>query len=128
MASRNLGMSLPRRGNETMNCQECQEFLDDLLVAKPDAAVHAELVKHLEVCRRCAEEHALANEALASLAFSHTLRASPQLKERIMSAITKNNIADSKAVVARFPRIKVWRKAAVVMVAALLLVAFSILL
>ena len=41
-------------GSEAMNCQECQNVLDNLLVAEPAAAEETALAEHMETCPDCA--------------------------------------------------------------------------
>ena len=67
-----------------MKCRDCQEFLDNLLFAEPNDVDHAELDQHLKDCLRCARDHASAHEVLACITVSQDVRASHDLKERIM--------------------------------------------
>ena len=81
-----------------MNCRQCRELLNNLLVARGDEATHAELRAHLDHCSDCAHEHAAAEQALASLTLSRDFRASPDLKERIMNSISQVTVEDVRPV------------------------------
>lgn len=111
-----------------MNCRKCLRLLDDSLASGPDSGDQAELVKHLEDCPRCARQRALADEALAAMERFRHFRASPDLRERIMSAITDLSAAEAKPVVAGPVRVRLWKAAMVVAAAAVLLIGTSILL
>ena len=77
-----------------MNCRQCRELLDNLLVARPDEATEAEMHAHIDQCDECAREFAAAEQALAFLTPTSELRASPDLKESIMSAISDTTFED----------------------------------
>ena len=47
-----------------MNCHECRQWLDDLLIREPGEAPTAYIARHLAECAECAHEHALAMETL----------------------------------------------------------------
>jgi hypothetical protein len=79
-----------------MNCRQCRELLDDLLVAQIDEATGAAFRAHLEQCTDCAREHAAAEQALAILTPSQGFRATPDLKESIMNAISETNFEDAR--------------------------------
>ena len=72
-----------------MNCQQCQELLDNLLVAEPTTAEHATMAEHLEKCPDCARQYAQAQQALAAITPADPFPASHALKERIMAAISE---------------------------------------
>ncbi len=81
-----------------MNCRQCRELLDNLLVAQPDEATEAELHAHLEQCDECAREFAAAQQALAFLTPTTEFRASPDLKESIMNAISDTIFEDVRPI------------------------------
>jgi hypothetical protein len=70
-----------------MNCRECRDWIDDLLLRDPDEAPPGDVAQHLAECDECAREHALALETLEAITPSAVAIASPRLKERIMAAI-----------------------------------------
>ncbi len=70
-----------------MNCHECRQWIDDLLLRDPDEAPPADVALHLDECAECAREHALALETLEAITPGALVVASPRLKERIMAAI-----------------------------------------
>jgi hypothetical protein len=106
-----------------MNCRQCRELLDNLLVAREDEATRAELRPHLEHCPDCAREHAAAEQALALITLSQDFRASPDLRERIMNAISEIAVADVRPVQKRFAARKILRRGLTVAAAAALVVA-----
>lgn len=69
-----------------MNCRECRQWIDDLLLRDPDEAPPADVAQHLDSCGECAREHALALETLEAITPRTVAVASPRLKERIMAA------------------------------------------
>lgn len=71
-----------------MNCQQCQELLDNLLVAEPTTAERATMAEHLEKCPDCARQYAQARQALAAITPAGPFPVSSDLKERIMAAIS----------------------------------------
>lgn len=83
-----------------MNCGQSQGLFDNLLVAEPEEALHAEWVEHLGGCSRCRDEQALADEALASIRPSRTLRASAGFSDRVMSAVSEPGLVVAELVVA----------------------------
>ena len=111
-----------------MNCQQCQQILDDLLVNRPDEANHAELVTHLDACPQCAHEHRLANQVLASLDLAHEFRASPELKKRILSAVSVDVETRFRPTTARLRQVNLTRPILAVGLAASLLLAGAFLL
>lgn len=106
-----------------MNCPQCRELLDNLLVAQEYEATRAELRAHLEHCSDCAREHAAAEQVLAFLTLSQDFRASPDLKERIMNAISEITVEDVRPVQNGFAASKILRRGLTVAWAAALLVA-----
>lgn len=109
-----------------MNCQQVQQYLDDLLVARPDKAMHSGLIEHLKSCPRCAHEYEVARQTLASFQLSHKFQSSSNLKERIMSEIIEVNATKSKPILTKYSGINLWRPALAAGVAALLLVMASL--
>lgn len=71
-----------------MDCRQCQELLDNLLVAEPTPPQRASLMQHTETCPACAWQQELANQALAAMTPTSPLPVSAQFKERVMSAIS----------------------------------------
>jgi hypothetical protein len=72
-----------------MNCHECRQWIDDLLLRDPGEAPLTDVARHLGECGDCAREHALALETLETITpRARALAvASPRLKERILAAI-----------------------------------------
>jgi hypothetical protein len=60
-------------------------MLDDLLVAAPSDAIHTEALEHAAVCSSCAQEQRRAGNVLAALAVQVPMRATPELRARILS-------------------------------------------
>lgn len=81
-----------------MNCRQCRELLDNLLIARPDEATEVELHAHIDQCDKCAREFAAAEQALAFLTPTSELRASPDLKESIMNAISDSVFEDVRPI------------------------------
>jgi hypothetical protein len=106
-----------------MNCRQCRELLDNLLVAQIDEATDAELRAHLEQCTDCAGEHAAAEQALAFLTPSQEFRASPDLKESIMNAISDATFEDARPLQREFADGKTLRWGLAVAVAAAVVIA-----
>lgn len=77
-----------------MNCQECQDVLDNLLVAEPSAAEHAALGEHVGVCPGCARQYAQAQQALADVTPDCQIPVSPNLKQRIMAALAAHTTCE----------------------------------
>jgi hypothetical protein len=71
-----------------MNCQQCQDVLDNLLVAEPNAAERAALAEHLRICPDCARHYDEARQALAAITPTGPFPVSHELKEHIMAAIS----------------------------------------
>ncbi|HEY4759181.1 MAG TPA: hypothetical protein VIH42_01235 [Thermoguttaceae bacterium] len=82
-----------------MQCPQCIELIDNLLIAEPTDAEHVEMVRHLLECPDCARQYALAQQALAAITPSIQLRASADFKERIMHAISSATAQQSKPIV-----------------------------
>ena len=78
-----------------MNCHECREWIDDLLLRDPDEAPPADVARHLAECAECAREHALALETLEAITPRALAVASPRLKERIMAAIPTTTLDEA---------------------------------
>lgn len=91
-----------------MNCTHAQEWLDDLLLAQPDEILPTEVAKHIAVCHRCRIEYEVATRTLASIRPSHQVKASEQLKERIMNSLGDMNVRPETAKTHRF---NVWKPA-----------------
>lgn len=70
-----------------MNCQECREWLDDLLLRDPAEAPPADVAEHLAACGECAKAHAAALQTLDLLTPHCRVTASARFKERILSSI-----------------------------------------
>src|SRR5688572_27475253 len=62
-------------------------MLDDLLVAAPSDAIHAEAHEHASSCPNCAEEHRRAGQALSALAARVPVRGTSALRARILSEV-----------------------------------------
>jgi hypothetical protein len=75
-----------------MNCRECRQWIDDLLLRDPDEAPPADVAQHLDACDECAHEHALALETLEAITPRAIAVAAPRLKERILAAISATTI------------------------------------
>jgi hypothetical protein len=73
-----------------MNCRHFSRHMVELLDAGPG---REELSRHAMSCPRCAAEYEETRQTIALLTPSHTFGASPHLKERIMSEITKREVA-----------------------------------
>jgi hypothetical protein len=84
-----------------MNCRQCRELLDNLLVAQLTESERALLLEHAAECPECARQYKLAGEVLDCLTVCSDLRASPQLKERIMSATVDTSVSVAETVSAR---------------------------
>ncbi len=106
-----------------MNCRQCREVLDNLLVEQVDDATEAELHAHLELCNECAREFGAAEQALAFLTPTRDLRASPDLKESIMNAISDTSFEDIRPIQGRSINGKVLRWGLAVTAAAAALIA-----
>lgn len=74
-----------------MNCEQLHSFLDDLLLVEPDQPEPAELRDHIKGCPACAADYERARAIVASLQPRHSLSASNELKERIMSQVIDIN-------------------------------------
>ena len=119
-----------------MNCQQCHDVLDNLLVAEPSAAEEAALVEHLEKCPDCAGQYAQARRALALLAVAEPLAAADDFKARIVDAVfdtrglqapqtepTAVRVGANKT----WKRMRPWPLAAALAAAAVLLIAGTLL-
>lgn len=84
-----------------MNCRQCREILDNLLVDSIDEATEANFRAHLDECDQCARQFAAAEQALASLTPKHGFRALPDLRERIMNAISDTTFEDVRPIQGR---------------------------
>jgi hypothetical protein len=87
-----------------MNCHECRQWIDDMLLRDPDKAPPADVARHLADCGDCAREHALALETLVAITPGRSMVASPGVKERIMNAIPIAMFDEAPAVAADEPR------------------------
>jgi hypothetical protein len=106
-----------------MNCQECQDVLDNLLVAEPGAAEHAALAEHLEKCLDCARQHAQARQALAAITLTSQFPVSANLKERIMNAISDARVFQPVPTAIRVRPVCSWKMVVAVAAAVALLIA-----
>src|SRR5262249_7724958 len=72
-----------------MNCHECRQWIDDLLLRDPAEPPPTDVARQLGEGDDCAREHALAMETLGAITpRARALAvASPRLKERILAAI-----------------------------------------
>ena len=106
-----------------MNCHECRQWIDDLLLRDPDESPPADIAQHLDECPECAREHALALETLEAITPGSVIVAPPRLKERIMAAIPA--VALDEALKVTDPRraIHPWKRRAVRMRLAIALAA-----
>ncbi len=107
-----------------ITCQQVQKYLDDFLVALPDEELHAEIVEHIVNCPRCAREYDVARYALSSIQLSHSVKASADLKHRIMREIRETKETSIKPETRTLGRIIRW-KPALVAGAAILLLAMA---
>ncbi len=108
-----------------MDCRQCQELLDDLLVAEPTPAQRASLIQHTETCPECARQYQLANQVLAAMTPVAPLFNSAEFKERVMSAISDARLLRPRLQKIQGPRDRVKKLLAVVSVAAMLLVVVT---
>lgn len=106
-----------------MNCRQCREILDNLLVEPMDEATETELQGHVEQCDSCAREFAAAQQALAFLTPTHELRASPDLRKRIMNAIADTSFEPARPIPGRATDRRTLRWALVVTAAVAVLIA-----
>ena len=81
-----------------MNCQECQDILDNLLVTEPSALQQAALAEHLAACAVCARQHSQARQALAAVSVMDEFPVSSNFKARIMDAISEAQASHPHAV------------------------------
>lgn len=106
-----------------MNCQKCQDIIDNLLVAEPNAAEHIALAEHLEKCPECAKQYAQARQVLTAITPSSDISVSSDLKERIMNAISDARVFQPVPKTLRVPRIRPWKMGVAAVVAVALLIA-----
>jgi hypothetical protein len=109
-----------------MNCPECRQWIDDLLLRDPDEAPPAEITRHLDGCAECAREHVLAMETLEAITPRALAVASPRLKERILAAIpdaTLNGRPAEPAIIQPRRAVNPWKQRAVRMRLAIALAA-----
>ena len=109
-----------------MKCRQVQKYLDDFLIARPDEALHAEIIEHIVSCPRCAREYDAARQTLTSIQLSHKVKASADLKHRIMSEIRETKETNLKPEKRTFRRIILWKPAWVAGAAVFLLAVTSI--
>jgi hypothetical protein len=74
-----------------MNCNEFNEWLDDLLIREAGEALPANVGRHRAECATCARQHALALEVVAALTPPDFPGVSSDLKKRILSSIPPNS-------------------------------------
>jgi hypothetical protein len=108
-----------------MQCRECQEVIDNLLIAEPTEKQRFELAEHLEQCPDCARQYALAQEALAEITPLLALRASTNFKERVMSAISTASVIQPKPVAYQLFTTRRLKLAAAIAAAAVLLIILT---
>jgi hypothetical protein len=108
-----------------MNCQECQDVLDNLLVTEPNAVEHAALAEHVEQCPNCAKQFAQANQALATMSVMDQFPLSHNLKERIMDALSDVQVLKSAPATIPVRRVRPWLVFAALAAAAVLLIALA---
>lgn len=108
-----------------MKCQQCQDFLDNLLVAEPSAAEQAALVQHTEECVDCAKLYAEARQALAAITPTGQFPVSPDLKERIMAAISDARVFAPVPPARSVRRSRAWKAIAALAAAAAMLIALA---
>jgi hypothetical protein len=106
-----------------MNCQQCLEMLDNLLAADLTPDERAALNEHVETCPACARQYELANEALAAITPTSRLPLSADFKERVMSAISDVDAFQPELLKSPIRISRLWKQAAIVAAAALLLLA-----
>jgi hypothetical protein len=86
-----------------MNCRECRDWIDDLLLRDPDEAPPSDIARHLADCNECAREHALALETLEAITPRGLAVASPRFKERLMATIPTATLDGVSAVAQGVP-------------------------
>ena len=106
-----------------MNCHECRQWIDDLLLRDPDETPPADIALHLEQCPECAREHALALETLEAITPGNLVVASPRLKERIMAAIPTATLDEAQEATGPRRAVHPWKRRAVRMRLAIALAA-----
>jgi hypothetical protein len=116
-----------------MNCRECREWIDDLLLRDPDDAPPADVAQHLDECGECAGEHRLALETLEAITPRALAVASPRLKERILSMIpiaappeAPTEIAEGRRPVVRPRKRREVRMRSAIAIAAAVLLALTL--
>lgn len=92
-----------------MNCPECREWIDDLLLRDLDEPPPADVADHLADCQDCARGRAQALRTLEAITPRAVFVASPRLKERLMAATLDGVPVRSQAVpfrldARRYPR------------------------
>lgn len=105
-----------------MNCQQCQDVLDNLL-AEPSAAEHAALAEHFKICPDCARQYVQARRALAAITPTGQFPVSQDLKERIMAAISDARVFQPVPTAIRVRRVRAWKVVAAFAAAVALLIA-----
>lgn len=108
-----------------MECRQCLELMDNLIIAEPTSAEQAEMAEHLQKCPGCAHQYSLALQALAAITPSSSLRASTDFKERVMHAISSAQVDRPRPIVVRFDKTRVIKLATVVAVAVVLLLILT---
>lgn len=104
-----------------MECPQCLELIDNLIIADPTEAEHAALIEHIRECPECALQYDLAKEALAAINPSITLQVSADFKERIMQAISSQQIVQPRPVAVEFRNTRAIKFTAIVAAAIALL-------
>jgi hypothetical protein len=103
-----------------MNCQDCRDLLNHLLVVTPGESEAAVLTAHLESCPACAREDAEARRALAVLSAARGASTASRLKECIATALAESEATRSAPAVVGARRFG-WRIAAAVAAAVVVL-------
>lgn len=106
-----------------IKCRQVQKYLETYLSEKPDEELYSEIVEHIVNCPRCASAFEISRQTLASIQLSHKIKASSDLKLRIMNEIRETNLKPEKRT---FGKIIRWRPAFVAGAAVLLLAMASI--
>jgi hypothetical protein len=106
-----------------MNCQQCQDVLDNRLVAEPSAAEHAALVEHAQMCPDCARQYAQARQALAAITPTGQFPVSSDFKERIMVAISDAGVFQPLPTAIRVRHARAWKVGVASAAAVALLIA-----
>jgi hypothetical protein len=108
-----------------MNCQQCQDVLDNLLVAEPNTAERAALAEHMEKCPDCARQYARARQTLATITPTGQFPVSPDLKDRIMAALSDARGFQPAPAAVQVRRFRGWKAIAALATAVALLMVLA---